>query len=123
MGYFQKQQPRITYLLIGFSLNYHHQKEVSSKVAKFAKVRSCCSVFSSWNLQLRISKVESEPYYLPIRQEVELFEAAYAARLPAMLKGPTGCGKTRFVEYMAYSRTAADHRRVPRGPFVNRSRR
>ena len=47
-------------------------------------------------------KVESEPYYLPIRQEVELFEAAYAARLPAMLKGPTGCGKTRFVEYMAY---------------------
>jgi nitric oxide reductase NorQ protein len=47
-------------------------------------------------------KVASEPYYLPIRQEVELFEAAYAARLPAMLKGPTGCGKTRFVEYMAY---------------------
>ena len=32
----------------------------------------------------------------------ELFEAAFAARLPAMLKGPTGCGKTRFVEYMAY---------------------
>src|SRR5215470_7923514 len=47
-------------------------------------------------------KVASEPYYLPIKQEVELFKAAYAARLPAMLKGPTGCGKTRFVEYMAY---------------------
>jgi len=47
-------------------------------------------------------KVANEPYYLPIKQEVELFEAAYAARLPAMLKGPTGCGKTRFVEYMAY---------------------
>ena len=47
-------------------------------------------------------KVASEPYYLPIRQEIELFEAAYAARLPVMLKGPTGCGKTRFVEYMAY---------------------
>jgi nitric oxide reductase NorQ protein len=47
-------------------------------------------------------KVASEPYYLPIRQEVELFEAAYAAKLPAMLKGPTGCGKTRFVEYMAF---------------------
>jgi len=47
-------------------------------------------------------KVASEPYYLPIKQEVELFEAAYAAKLPAMLKGPTGCGKTRFVEYMAY---------------------
>ena len=47
-------------------------------------------------------KVANEPYYLPIRQEVELFEAAYAARLPVMLKGPTGCGKTRFIEYMAY---------------------
>ncbi|HEY8560957.1 MAG TPA: CbbQ/NirQ/NorQ/GpvN family protein [Pyrinomonadaceae bacterium] len=47
-------------------------------------------------------KVTNEPYYLPIRQEVELFEAAYAAKLPVMLKGPTGCGKTRFVEYMAY---------------------
>ena len=47
-------------------------------------------------------KVANEPYYLPIKQEVELFEAAYAAKLPAMLKGPTGCGKTRFVEYMAY---------------------
>ena len=47
-------------------------------------------------------KVENEPYYLPIKQEVELFEAAYQAKLPVMLKGPTGCGKTRFVEYMAY---------------------
>lgn len=47
-------------------------------------------------------KVETEPYYLPIGREVELFEAAYSAKLPAMLKGPTGCGKTRFVEYMAY---------------------
>jgi nitric oxide reductase NorQ protein len=47
-------------------------------------------------------KVANEPYYLPIRNEIELFEAAYAARLPALLKGPTGCGKTRFVEYMAY---------------------
>src|SRR3954465_6943600 len=47
-------------------------------------------------------KVTNEPYYLPIKQEIELFEAAYAAKLPVMLKGPTGCGKTRFVEYMAY---------------------
>ena len=43
-----------------------------------------------------------EPYYLPVGNEVDLFEAAYSAKLPAMLKGPTGCGKTRFVEYMAY---------------------
>ena len=47
-------------------------------------------------------KVENEPYYLPVGQEVELFEAAYSAKLPVMLKGPTGCGKTRFVEHMAY---------------------
>src|SRR5690606_2133256 len=47
-------------------------------------------------------KVKDEPYYLPVGKEVELFEAAYAAKLPVMLKGPTGCGKTRFVEYMAH---------------------
>src|SRR5919198_2545398 len=47
-------------------------------------------------------KVTNEPYYLPIKQEVELFEAAYSARLPVMLKGPTGCGKTRFVEHMSW---------------------
>jgi nitric oxide reductase NorQ protein len=43
-----------------------------------------------------------EPYYLPVGKEVELFEAAYRGKLPAMLKGPTGCGKTRFIEYMAW---------------------
>lgn len=47
-------------------------------------------------------KVETEPYYLPVAQEIELFEAAYQAKLPVMLKGPTGCGKTRFVEHMAW---------------------
>ena len=46
--------------------------------------------------------VRSEPYYLSSNNEVETFLAAYAARLPVMLKGPTGCGKTRFIEYMAY---------------------
>jgi nitric oxide reductase NorQ protein len=42
------------------------------------------------------------PYYLPSANEIPLFEAAYHARLPVILKGPTGCGKTRFVEYMAH---------------------
>ncbi len=46
--------------------------------------------------------LEAEPYYLPIADEVDVFRAAYEARLPVLLKGPTGCGKTRFVEYMAY---------------------
>ena len=56
------------------------------------------------NMELAVEKykVVNEPYYLPIGREIELFEAAFAAKLPAMLKGPTGCGKTRFVEYMAY---------------------
>ena len=43
-----------------------------------------------------------EPYYLPLADEIELFLAAYAQRLPVLLKGPTGCGKTRFVEHMAH---------------------
>lgn len=47
-------------------------------------------------------KVKQEPYYRPVADEVELYEAAYSARMPVMLKGPTGCGKSRFVEYMAY---------------------
>jgi nitric oxide reductase NorQ protein len=47
-------------------------------------------------------RLDQEPYYLPIADEVEVFRAAYEARLPVLLKGPTGCGKTRFVEYMAY---------------------
>lgn len=42
------------------------------------------------------------PYYLPLADEVAVFEAAYEARLPVLLKGPTGCGKTRFVEYMTW---------------------
>jgi nitric oxide reductase NorQ protein len=46
--------------------------------------------------------IQREPYYLEVGQEVELFETAHQAKLPVMLKGPTGCGKTRFVEYMAW---------------------
>ncbi|MCB9759250.1 MAG: CbbQ/NirQ/NorQ/GpvN family protein [Alphaproteobacteria bacterium] len=42
------------------------------------------------------------PWYLPEGDEVELFERAAAAHLPVILKGPTGCGKTRFVSYMAH---------------------
>jgi nitric oxide reductase NorQ protein len=47
-------------------------------------------------------RVSQEPYYRAVSDEVALFEAAYSVRMPMMLKGPTGCGKTRFVEYMAY---------------------
>ena len=47
-------------------------------------------------------KVRKEPFYQQQTNEVALYEAAYAARLPVMIKGPTGCGKSRFVEYMAW---------------------
>jgi nitric oxide reductase NorQ protein len=46
--------------------------------------------------------IKEEPFYLPLGDEVQVFEAAYAQKIPVLLKGPTGCGKTRFVEYMAY---------------------
>ena len=46
--------------------------------------------------------IDSEPFYLPQEDEIELFEAAYANRLPVILVGPTGCGKTRLVEHMAW---------------------
>ncbi len=47
-------------------------------------------------------RVTQEPYYRAVADEVDLFEAAYSVRMPMMLKGPTGCGKTRFVEHMAW---------------------
>ncbi len=47
-------------------------------------------------------RITEEPYYRPSADEIRLYEHAYAHRLPLILKGPTGCGKTRFVEYMAW---------------------
>jgi nitric oxide reductase NorQ protein len=46
--------------------------------------------------------LSEKPFYLPIGDEVDVFEKAYRRQLPVMLAGPTGCGKTRFVEYMAH---------------------
>lgn len=47
-------------------------------------------------------KVTEAPFYLPVASEVALFEHAWQARIPVLLKGPTGCGKTRFVAHMAH---------------------
>jgi nitric oxide reductase NorQ protein len=47
-------------------------------------------------------RITEKPFYLPIKDEVEVFERAWIEQIPLLLKGPTGCGKTRFVEYMAY---------------------
>ena len=46
--------------------------------------------------------VKNEPFYVPVGDEIELFEAAYAQKLPILFKGPTGCGKTRFIEHMSW---------------------
>ncbi|MSQ02494.1 MAG: CbbQ/NirQ/NorQ/GpvN family protein [Myxococcales bacterium] len=46
--------------------------------------------------------VPREPYYRPVGDEVSLFQHAWNAQLPVLLKGPTGCGKTRFVSHMAW---------------------
>ena len=50
--------------------------------------------------------MSNAPFYLPIADEVQLFTAAWQCRLPVLLRGPTGCGKTRFVEHMAATLTA-----------------
>ena len=46
--------------------------------------------------------ITQKPNYINVGDETDLFEAAFTNKIPVMLKGPTGCGKTRFVEYMAW---------------------
>jgi nitric oxide reductase NorQ protein len=46
--------------------------------------------------------LKEKPYYQPVGQEESLFKAAFELKRPLLLKGPTGCGKSRFVAYMAY---------------------
>ena len=46
--------------------------------------------------------ISEEPYYEAISNEIELFESAYQNKIPVLLKGPTGCGKSRFMEHMAW---------------------
>jgi nitric oxide reductase NorQ protein len=48
------------------------------------------------------SSAAEPPFYLPVANEIDVFSAAFHAGLPVMLKGPTGCGKTRLVEHMAH---------------------
>lgn len=53
-------------------------------------------------VEYKVLHTGKEPWYLPSGNEIAIFENCHAQRLPVMLKGPTGCGKTRFVEYMAW---------------------
>jgi nitric oxide reductase NorQ protein len=54
------------------------------------------------NIDIDQYQIRREPWYRPVGNEIARFEAAHAARMPVMLKGPTGCGKSRFVEHMAW---------------------
>jgi len=70
-------------------------------------------------------RVSREPFYQALGDEVALFEAAYGRRLPLILKGPTGCGKTRFVEHMAWRLgrpliTVACHEDLSAGDLIGR---
>ncbi|MGC1403852.1 MAG: MoxR family ATPase, partial [Thermodesulfobacteriota bacterium] len=47
-------------------------------------------------------RINEEPFYLPQGNEIAIFEAAQANKLPVLLNGPTGSGKTRLVEHMAW---------------------
>ena len=51
--------------------------------------------------QNRKKEGATAPFYLPVADECDVFEAAYSHQLPLLLKGPTGVGKTRFVAHMA----------------------
>ncbi len=53
-------------------------------------------------IQTPVEDEAAAPFYEPQGNEIAIFEAAWRKRLPVMLKGPTGCGKTRFLEYMAW---------------------
>ena len=65
------------------------------------------------------------PYYLPVGNEVDVFESAFGGGLAIMLKGPTGCGKTRFVEHMAHRlgvgmNTVSCHEDITSGDLLGR---
>jgi len=69
--------------------------------------------------------VGEEPFYVPSSNEVEIFISAYENRLPVLLKGPTGCGKTRFIEHMTWRLarpliTVACHDDLTSGDLVGR---
>ena len=70
-------------------------------------------------------RLAREPFYQASADEVERFEAAFSQRLPLLLKGPTGCGKTRFIEHMAWRLqlplvTVACHEDLSAGDLVGR---
>ena len=69
--------------------------------------------------------VDAAPFYLPVGREVEVFLAAARRGVPVLLKGPTGCGKTRFIEAMSHELgreliTVAGHEDLTSADLVGR---
>ena len=87
-----------------FFRTYSPRQEAMARAAQEqqAQMRTAAETAAPSGDMLAQYVVREQPYYRPVADEVELYEAAYSVRMPIMLKGPTGCGKTRFVEYMAW---------------------
>ena len=69
--------------------------------------------------------LDMAPFYMATENEIEIFTEAHCNQLPVLLKGPTGCGKTRFIEYMAWHLslpliTVACHDDLSSGDLVGR---
>ena len=87
-----------------FMRTYSPRQEAMARAAAEQQQAAATRNASNGNGAVDLSQymVTEEPYYRPVADEVDMYEAAYSVRMPIMLKGPTGCGKTRFVEYMAW---------------------
>lgn len=64
--------------------------------------RMCAQVHQGAEVSIEDCRVVEEPFYRALGDEIDLFERAHELKVPVMLKGPTGSGKTRFLQYMAY---------------------
>ena len=85
-----------------FMRTYSPRQEAMARAAAQQGAQARVASTASASADLGQYVVKEEPYYRTVADEVELYEAAYSVRMPIMLKGPTGCGKTRFIEYMAW---------------------
>ncbi len=94
-----------------FMRTYSPRQEAMAREAAQQQQAAATRNASNGNGAVDMSQyiVTEEPYYRPVADEVEMYEAAYSVRMPIMLKGPTGCGKTRFVIHGVEARQAAGH--------------
>ena len=68
---------------------------------------------NSKNYKIEDYSIDKEPFYVPVSDEIQVFESAYNQKVPILLKGPTGTGKTRFVEYMSWYISSNMKKSVP----------